>query len=75
MTNWVMDERGAATTNGRAQAPCSMIAMSPLAKVISFPGVAAATPEMGSLRSFSYKMDVRVFLRRRAKISDLSMTD
>ena len=68
MTNCGMDERGAATMNGRAQAPCSMMAMSPLARVMSFPGVAAATPEMGSLRSFWYKMEVRDFLTRRAQI-------
>ena len=62
-----MEERGAPTIKGRAQAPYSMIAMSPLASVMIFPGVALATPEMGSLRSFSYKMEVRVFFTRRAK--------
>ena len=47
-----MLERGAAITYGRPQAPCSMRATSPLAKLISLPGLADATPDRGSLISF-----------------------
>ena len=59
-----MEESGEATKKGKNYAPYSMTVMSPLARVSSFPGVALATPETGSLSNFSYKMDVKPFLTR-----------
>ena len=66
-TTWNIVERGAAATKGKPHAPCSISAISPLASVISLPGVASVTPETGSLRIFLNNVTVRVFLTKRPK--------
>ena len=47
-----MLDRGEATMYGKAHPPCSIRAMSPLAKAINLPGVAIATSDLGILSNF-----------------------
>ena len=61
-------ERGAETRQSTFQPPCSMSAISPLARAMSFPGEAEATPDKESLSTLLYKIAVSVLRRRRAKV-------
>ena len=60
-------ERGADTMENTSLPPCAIRVMSPLAIPISFPGLADATPDAGSFKTFEYRATVKDFLRMRPK--------